>query len=261
MNYLRLLLISAITNFLITGCAMVEDLIKSPGVEVKQIKSIWLTPEQWNLTLSVKLTNPNPVSLSCQHVIYNTEINGKKIQTKTLSDLPALSSFETRIFEIPLVLPLPVVLNSAPPKKHLLNLSISGLFTCLSQEQQSTLPFDSQATFPVPVMPILVFRQIQATGKSQGITCVWEIKNENTFPLQLVRTDGYLRIDSQKYNFISGQLPINIKSGEDIRVSFLAENTPPLLLAQKNIFSSSLEITAESDLGKIIVAGLQEIQE
>lgn len=137
----------AVLALAVSGCATtMEDIVRSPGVELRSVEVLGLGFSSQTFLLSFNVENPNPFSLPVSSVSYSLKLDGQRFasgQTPGAFSVPASGSGE---FAISVDLDL---LNSSP---QLLSIVRQGVRKDIVYE------LDGRFAIDVPLAPTVSFR-------------------------------------------------------------------------------------------------------
>ncbi len=68
----------ALTAFLLTSCAGMEELVSEPRVSLRQVQVTELDLNEQTFILDFDVTNPNPFPLPIKNVSYGVELDGQR---------------------------------------------------------------------------------------------------------------------------------------------------------------------------------------
>jgi len=240
------------------GCAIFGDVLHTPTVRVTNMRSVWITPDHWKMSVQLKVENKNPLTLTFSRATYTISIMEKQIQTKIITDLPVIPGYEMRMIEIPIQLSTNV-LQAVLSDRQALSINLSGELYPTGKWKHSPLPYFYQTKIPIPKIPSFVFKQLKSVKKIKGYAFLFRTKNQNALPISIQKISGFIQINKRKFKILPLQKPIKLKPEETKVIALVVRNLPIQLLRKNKKFSLAGEVEADSAIGRMIIPLSQEI--
>jgi len=191
-NILQTIAITAALTHLF-GCATLKEIagIQKPAAEVRDVRLTGISFENLNLVFDMKITNPNPLSVSLSGFDYDFQIADasflKGNQTKSIS----INAMGESLLEIPLTISFRNLygafqaLKSEDSTKYKL---LCGLSFNLPVLGAIRIPVSKSGTLPNVKMPEISVNSLKLNNislNSAGLELKLNVKNSNTFSLLL----------------------------------------------------------------------------
>lgn len=139
-------LLFAMLAFGMAGCATLENLVKNPGVELRDIEVMGLGFNSQTFLLSFDVSNPNSFALPVRSISYGILLNGQRFasgETPSEFSVPAAGNAQFAIS---------VDLNLLQTAPQLLSIVRQGVRDDVSYELKGQLALD------IPMTPAVSFR-------------------------------------------------------------------------------------------------------
>lgn len=237
---------------LLSGCAIVGDVVQNPEVGVLEVKSVWITPAQWKLEVYVRVKNKNPLTLSFSRAACSVFVESTLLETKVLASLPVVPAYETQIIVIPLLLDLAKIEEKRPASGKM-PLLVSGQLSP-NEQNQPKLVYESLTHLALPLMPVVNKARWRQQKKTGVPMLVVRVKNDNTTPLTLQGASGYVQAGTEKYKLtLAAKKNLKLGAGQYSRILLLAKDMPVTALKEKQPLLATCEFEFAGIAGKIII--------
>jgi LEA14-like dessication related protein len=244
---------------IISGCAVLGDVIHQPGIRVNAIESQWITPEHWRLLAQLKVKNSNPLTLSFSRASYSVFLNGHRVQTKVFTALPVVPPYSIESFTIPLLLNISDISKYAS-KDSKIQLKFKGQLFPTEKANLSSLEFEYESQLDIPQLPALVCKQIKPIKKKKGQVFLFETHNPNTYPITLIQIKGYVEINNMKYKLEPMLNKIIITPKTDKKLFVISRTLTNTVIKKHHKLRLICEVELQSKQGTMIVPLVHEMK-
>ena len=147
-----------VTLLALGGCATtMQDLVKSPAVELRAVQVVGLGFNGQTFLLSFNISNPNGFSLPVRSVSYGLKLDGQRFASgQTPSEFSVPANGETQ-FAISVDLDL---LKTAPQLLSIVRQSV---------REDVSYELDGQLALDIPLAPAVSYRNTGAIRLSSGV--------------------------------------------------------------------------------------------
>lgn len=146
-RYHKVLLMLGLSTILLSGCAGgLQDMLKSPAVELTSVRLVALDFNSQTFVLSFDVANPNGFALPIKAVSYGVKLNGQSFASGETASAFTVAANGTSQFAISVDLDL---LQTAPKLLSIVRQSV---------REEVTYALDGELALDIPLMPPVAFR-------------------------------------------------------------------------------------------------------
>jgi len=180
------IIIGAVVLLTLGGCATIEQLIQKPEITFDSLGTRDMSLLDGTFLFRFNVSNPNPVGVHLGDILYDLDINGKRLVSSQLSKGLDLAASGTSPLEIPVTIDYLDFFNSLSQLvgADQLDYRLSGS----AAVGPFRIPYSSAGKLDIPKLPDITVENIEIesfslTGAKLKMTL--ELKNPNAFAMKM----------------------------------------------------------------------------
>lgn len=175
------------------GCASLGGVLNTPSIEVLRVQTEWINPESVKFNLQLKISNPNPLTLSFSALAYTFTLEGREYAFRQQQGLPVVPGYTARLARLALTLDTPASWHDSSRKPKPLNIRVAGQYRSASHWLNAAVPFNQSFKLPARQLPEVILIEVLSSKKNRQTKLKFKLKNPNQTELRLSTVRGRLQ--------------------------------------------------------------------